>query len=300
VTELKPNRLKDEVVEQYDVDPERLRGATSWQVIGGLLVVCGPRRVDEWEDEGFYVGRSDPKTDAPWKARHYWRRVDSSPADVVDTADGFEMRLDAPAGEPKSRKAPRRSSGRGGFTEASMAQRRKVATLACLNCPGGPCHPAHVVSRQRGGCDHEDCVVPLCPECHRLYDDGRLDLLPLLMAKARNVRQRHAADDLEHPELGHAVGHLGPAAFQVITGRRWVAQEDAVDLAVPVSAVVLNGGEEVLAIATTVQALLDGDQVDETARPRFALTLRATRPEADGHSDQGSRAQAPADVKVAA
>ena len=27
-----------------------------------------------------------------------------------------------------------------------------------------------------GGCDHPDCVIPLCRRCHRGFDDGALDL----------------------------------------------------------------------------------------------------------------------------
>jgi hypothetical protein len=52
------------------------------------------------------------------------------------------------------------------------------------------------VPRSLNGCDHPDCVVPLCRACHRVYDGGELDLLPRLEPCFR-------------AELGHGMLHLG-------------------------------------------------------------------------------------------
>ena len=59
---------------------------------------------------------------------------------------------------------------------ASEQQRTKVADLSCIVCGRSPVDPAHLVPRRRGGCDHRDCVVPLCRTHHRLYDHAQLAL----------------------------------------------------------------------------------------------------------------------------
>jgi hypothetical protein len=121
-------------------------------------------------------------------------------------------------GPKASRKVPRRHS----FTPASDAQRRKVLGLPCLGCGREgtawlAIDPAHVTPRSLGGCDAPECVVPLCRDgagqgCHRAYDQGRLDLLPLL----ENQGAWRA-------EQAHAVEHLGlAAAFRRITNDRKV------------------------------------------------------------------------------
>lgn len=75
--------------------------------------------------------------------------------------------------------------------------------------------PAHLWPRGLGGCDDELCVVPLCRTfdgsgCHRLYDDGKLDLLPKLEPHYRR-------------ELAHAVVHGGlVAVYERVTGDRSV------------------------------------------------------------------------------
>jgi cytochrome c553 len=69
--------------------------------------------------------------------------------------------------------------------------------------------PAHLVPRSLGGCDHPDCVAPLCRRCHRAYDRGELDLLPRLEPRFR-------------AELAHALTHLPlVAVLQRVTGARW-------------------------------------------------------------------------------
>lgn len=79
---------------------------------------------------------------------------------------------------------------------ASPAQREAVRGRPCLVCAGEPVDPAHVVARSLGGCNHPDCVAPLCRRCHSAYDQGRLDLLPHLEPAFR-------------VQLAHAVSHLG-------------------------------------------------------------------------------------------
>lgn len=39
---------------------------------------------------------------------------------------------------------------------------------------------AHIVPRSLGGKQFSDSIVPLCPSCHRAYDDLELDLIPYL------------------------------------------------------------------------------------------------------------------------
>jgi hypothetical protein len=64
----------------------------------------------------------------------------------------------------------------------------------CLQTKG--ITPAQLAPRSLGGCDHPDCVVPLCWIHHRAYDTGRLELLPYLEPRWRT-------------EVAHAVMHLG-------------------------------------------------------------------------------------------
>jgi hypothetical protein len=94
------------------------------------------------------------------------------------------------------------------MSPASEAQRAKVAGEHCLVCGVRSCDPAHLVPRSRGGCDHPDCVVPLCRRCHRAFDDRRLDLL-------RYLEPRYRA------ELAHAVSHLPLiTVVERLTGKR--------------------------------------------------------------------------------
>jgi HNH endonuclease len=78
----------------------------------------------------------------------------------------------------RARPDRRAASGTGkSFRPAAPAQRAKVAGRECLVCGWRPADPAHLVPRSPGGCDHPDCVVPLCRTHHRRYDRGQLDLL---------------------------------------------------------------------------------------------------------------------------
>jgi hypothetical protein len=92
---------------------------------------------------------------------------------------------------------------------ASPAQRAKVADLRCVVCERTPVDPAHVVPRRAGGCDHADCVVPLCRTHHRLYDHAQLAL------------GVHVAGEWRH-ELAHALTHVSPARLgRALRGEAW-------------------------------------------------------------------------------
>jgi hypothetical protein len=88
----------------------------------------------------------------------------------------------------------------------------KVTGQACLICGRRPVDPAHLVPRSLGGCNHPDCVVPLCRPCHRGYDRGQLDLLP-------HLEPRHRA------ELAHALTHMPLIGVLTrVTGVRWAPE----------------------------------------------------------------------------
>ena len=90
---------------------------------------------------------------------------------------------------------------------ASEAQRAKIIGAACVVCQKTKGSRPRTSRRARiGGCDHPDCVVPMCWAHHRAYDTGRLDLLPYLEPRWR-------------AEIAHAVGHLGLiSAYRRLTG----------------------------------------------------------------------------------
>jgi hypothetical protein len=80
---------------------------------------------------------------------------------------------------------------------ASDAQRAKIVGGACVVClQTKGLTPAHLAPPSLGGCDHPDCVIPLCWMHHRAYDTGKLELLPYLEPRWR-------------AEVAHAVLHLG-------------------------------------------------------------------------------------------
>jgi hypothetical protein len=109
------------------------------------------------------------------------------------------------SGRLRRRTPPRRHV----ISQASEAQRAKVAGQACLVCGRRPADPAHLVPRSLGGCDHPACVLALCRRCHRAYDGGELDLLP-------HLEPRHRA------ELAHGLGHVGLVALlRRVSGVRW-------------------------------------------------------------------------------
>jgi hypothetical protein len=128
-----------------------------------------------------------------------------------------------------------------GFSVAP-AQREKVKLLVCLGCgrevdPDAPgewtIDPAHCLPRGAGGCDDPLCVWPLCRRlvplatpgaslqeafgCHKAYDEGELDLHPML---ARGGYEK---------ELGHMVGAHGLTPHELlcrVTGEDWVARRE--------------------------------------------------------------------------
>ena len=73
-----------------------------------------------------------------------------------------------------------------GPMQASDAQRAKIVGEACVVClQTKGLTPAHLAPRSLGGCDHAECVVPMCWLHHRAYDTGRLELLPYLEPRWR-------------------------------------------------------------------------------------------------------------------
>jgi hypothetical protein len=117
------------------------------------------------------------------------------------------------------RKTPLGHGKRRPISPASPAQRAKVAMHSvCVGCGRHQSDwlavdPAHLCDRSLGGCDDEACVVGLCRTfdgtgCHKLYDEGKLDLLPMLEPAYRR-------------EQAHAVMHLGLlGAYKRLTNDR--------------------------------------------------------------------------------
>jgi hypothetical protein len=87
---------------------------------------------------------------------------------------------------------------------ASKVQQEKVKLLPCAHCGTegdqfNPIDPAHLWPRSKGGCNHPNCVIPLCRSCHRIYDpSGGLELLPALVSKGYFA-------ELAHPISAHEV-----------------------------------------------------------------------------------------------
>jgi 5-methylcytosine-specific restriction endonuclease McrA len=53
----------------------------------------------------------------------------------------------------------------------------------CRICGDDNPEAAHIIPRSQVAPphgEHEDNIVPLCRDCHRSYDTGRLDILPVL------------------------------------------------------------------------------------------------------------------------
>jgi hypothetical protein len=93
----------------------------------------------------------------------------------------------------------------------SPAQRSKVEFAPCVRCAREGCHPAHVIDRSIAPDPAGDprAVVPLCPECHRLYDTGVVSILEHLEPHYR-------------AELAFAVERVGLIpALERVTNSRW-------------------------------------------------------------------------------
>jgi hypothetical protein len=98
---------------------------------------------------------------------------------------------------------------------ASKAQRLKVADMVSIVSAQGPCDPCHLVPRHHGGCDDRDCVIPLTRIEHGAFDDGRLDILPYLIAHGCWAELAHAV----------AVHHYDPVSLaERCTGDRYVPE----------------------------------------------------------------------------
>jgi hypothetical protein len=129
----------------------------------------------------------------------------------------------------QSEKAARNGNGRNGTGlkrgrgfAVTEAQREKTLGLPCVGCgeadtfevEAAHTDPAHLWPRSFGGCDHVDCVIPLCRKCHRRLDDpsDAFDLLPALV-------ERGYWKELAHPILCHEVS-LVPL-LERVTGQKW-------------------------------------------------------------------------------
>lgn len=128
------------------------------------------------------------------------------------------------AEEAAGTRAPSRGSTlkRGRGFAVHSKQREKVKGLACAGCGREESEgfvvidPAHLWPRGKGGCDHPDCVIPLCrflqtlyepvgilridKGCHPAFDAGELDLLPRLADSEAWAKEQ------AHPILVHGVG----------------------------------------------------------------------------------------------
>lgn len=122
----------------------------------------------------------------------------------LERGSTFKPRTDSPA-KPKRRPV----------SPASEEQRAKVRFAPCVHCAIEGCHPAHVIDRSLGGDNDPRAVVPLCPACHRAYDDGRISIL----------------EDLEphfRVELAYAVHLVGlVAALNRVTNDHYVPTRSA-------------------------------------------------------------------------
>ena len=82
------------------------------------------------------------------------------------------------------------------ISPASAEQRNKTRDARCVNCGGLGCDPAHLASRAQGGCDSPMCVVPLCRNCHRAFDNGNMDLEPIIALREFAGERSHMASHM--------------------------------------------------------------------------------------------------------
>ena len=83
--------------------------------------------------------------------------------------------------------------------KTTEAQKERCANRVCIVCGEwfGLCEPAHVVPRgtprvSDAAANDVRAVVPLCPGpdgCHRLFDEGEIDLLPHLEPAWRDSQE---------------------------------------------------------------------------------------------------------------
>jgi hypothetical protein len=168
-------------------------------------------------------GHAEP--DAAFKPTAEERRCPDCGASMVEP---WKLKPRTPmrrVSEKREGEAKRRGStlkqGRG--LAASLAQQKKVRDLRCIHC-GRDRHEtsiqaAHVYPRRFATCDCADGVVPLCAEGHRLFDEGKLDLLPLLLTNGYRAELVHAMVEHEAPPM-----HV----MEIVTGCVWAPVSEPV------------------------------------------------------------------------
>lgn len=110
--------------------------------------------------------------------------------------------------KPRKKLESKKSINPTPLVPASEEQRAKVAALACIVCDRKPADPAHLVPRKHGGCDHADCVIPLCRTHHRLYDSAQLNLGAHL-GRSWRAERRHARGHVSAERLRRALAGRG-------------------------------------------------------------------------------------------
>ena len=110
------------------------------------------------------------------------------------------------AAHPRAKRHP--------ISPASLEQRIKVRDQACVNCGNHDCDPAHLTSRAQGGCDSEDCCIPLCRNCHRAFDNGALDLEPLIALPQFSKERSHMAS---HMSFARCIQRLRGKRLHAVT-----------------------------------------------------------------------------------
>jgi hypothetical protein len=126
--------------------------------------------------------------------------------------------------QESGRSSARKHQREGGGFHASYEQRRAVDGMVCLAChrprtDSRAIDPAHIWPRGRGGCSEALCVIPLCRTldggCHRLFDEGKLDLLRIIAQPDKweqwRAQCQHA---LEHCTPNELVERLSGARTQ--------------------------------------------------------------------------------------
>lgn len=135
-----------------------------------------------------------------------------------------ELRCDCGAMRSTFRKSAKdKAKPQKAISPASPGQRMKVDGVASIISAKGPCDPAHLWPRSKGGCDSADCVVPLTRSEHRAFDDGKLDLLPALIAGGFWVELGHMLTEHQVSPTrmlerltGQRFGPIGPLEARVV------------------------------------------------------------------------------------
>lgn len=117
-----------------------------------------------------------------------------------------------PPADPKKTTTANPAAKRLAVSAASPAQRAKVRNRRSIVSGEGPCDPAHLWPRGRGGCDDPDCVIALTRSEHRAFDQGGLDVLPAMLANG-------CWEELAHLVAVHHVDPIG--VLRRLTGERW-------------------------------------------------------------------------------